>query len=187
MFKELTNGVCAVDFESVSCATELLQQPHVVERSAEEQELHVIAPAGLLAEFIRPEEDAMRVIKKQRRAELVKKARCLARELRVRNARLNFLVLGRRRWNWQNDLGTTKGRHSLSDLCKCRLFKLAGHSDCANCSRRAFKKSTSVHLRVSGAVFSLENTFRHHQVIQQRRTRDSLGRPSAPVSVARPT
>src|ERR1700736_3042346 len=120
MFKELTNCVCAVNFESVSFAAELLQQPHVMERSANKQQLHVKALTGLLAKFIRPEEGAMGVIEKQGRAELVKKIRCLARELCVRNARLNLLVFTRRRGPWQNDLRILKGRRSRDGLCKWR-------------------------------------------------------------------
>ncbi len=69
MLKELTDRVRTVDFETVSGTTELLKQTQIVEGSADEHKLHIELLSRLAPHLVRPEEDAMRMVEQQRRAE----------------------------------------------------------------------------------------------------------------------
>ena len=76
-----------------------------MECSRNEQDFRVERFAGLPAELIGPEEDAMGMIEEEWRAEFPKEAGGLARQLAVRNARLHTLEIGGGRLYWNNCLG----------------------------------------------------------------------------------
>jgi hypothetical protein len=69
MFEKLTHRVRTIDFETVSGTTELLKQTQIVESRADEHKLHIELLSRLAPHLVRPEEDAMRMIEQQRRAE----------------------------------------------------------------------------------------------------------------------
>src|ERR1700687_5128201 len=69
MLEKLTYRVRTIDFETVSGTTELLKQTQIVESRADEHKLHIELLSRLAPHLVRPEEDAMRMIKQQRRAE----------------------------------------------------------------------------------------------------------------------
>jgi hypothetical protein len=62
MFEELADGVRAIDFKSIVCTAELLQQAHVMKCGADKQELRIIFFPRLPAKLISPEKDAVRVV-----------------------------------------------------------------------------------------------------------------------------
>jgi hypothetical protein len=69
MFEKLTHRVRTIDFETVSGATELLEQTKIVEGSADEHKLHIELLSRLAPHLICPEEHAMRMVDQHRRAE----------------------------------------------------------------------------------------------------------------------
>jgi hypothetical protein len=71
MLEELANGVRAVNLEAIVGARELLQKAHVVEGRTEKEQLLIILLAGLTAQLVCPEEDAMGVVEQQRSAEFM--------------------------------------------------------------------------------------------------------------------
>ncbi len=93
VLKELANGVGAVYLEPVIIAAELLQQTEIMKRRADEQQLSIERLSGLSSQLIGPEEDTMRVVEEQRRAELVEEPGCFPGQLSVRNSGLCFLEL----------------------------------------------------------------------------------------------
>ena len=70
MFEELADGVRAVNFKAICRAAELLQQAQIVECGTDKQKLYVEFFPCLPAKLVGPEEDPVRVVKQQRRAEL---------------------------------------------------------------------------------------------------------------------
>src|SRR5260370_8535599 len=88
MFEKLTNSIRTVYFKTVRRAAELLEQSEVVECSADEDKLHIELLACLPTKLVRPEEDAMRMVKEQRRTEFPQQAGCFAGHLSVRNPSL---------------------------------------------------------------------------------------------------
>ena len=93
MLEELANGIRAVYLEPVILAAELLQQAEIMKRRADEQQLSIELLSCLPSQLIGPEEDTMRVVEEQRRAELVEEPGCFPSQLSVRNSGLYFLEL----------------------------------------------------------------------------------------------
>ena len=93
VLKELANGVGAVYLEPVIIAAELLQQTKIMKRRADEQQLSIELLSCLPSQLIGPEEDTMRVVEEQRRAELVEEPGCFPSQLSVRNPGLCVLEL----------------------------------------------------------------------------------------------
>jgi hypothetical protein len=83
MFEELADGVRAVHLKAIGLAAELFQQAKVMEGGADKEKLDVEFFPGLPAELIGPEEDAVRVVDEQRRAEFPEKSGRLASQLSV--------------------------------------------------------------------------------------------------------
>src|SRR6202048_4085734 len=71
MLEELANCVRAVNLEAIVSTRELLQKAHVVEGRTEKEQLLIILLAGLTAQLVCPEEDAMGVVEQQRSAEFM--------------------------------------------------------------------------------------------------------------------
>src|SRR5260370_41875846 len=89
-----------------------------MECSADKQKLYIEFFPCLPAKLICPEEDAVRVVKEQRRAELPEKSGRLASQLTIRDS--IFYALKLRRWCWYRDnyFGPPKRRpclHRLTD------------------------------------------------------------------------
>jgi hypothetical protein len=59
VLKELANSVRTVDLKPVLGARELLKKSHVVKGSTDEEELLIVLLTRLMAQLIRPEENAM--------------------------------------------------------------------------------------------------------------------------------
>src|SRR3984893_10247607 len=93
VLKELANGIGAVYLEPIIIAAELLQQTEIMKRRADEQQLNIEWLSCLPSQLIGPEEDTMRVVEEQRRAELVEEPGCFPSQLRVWNLWLYFLEL----------------------------------------------------------------------------------------------
>src|SRR5947208_701677 len=74
MFEELTNSIRTVDFKTIRRAAERLEQAEVVECGTDEDKLRIELLACLSTKLVRPEEDAMRMVEEQRRAEFPKQA-----------------------------------------------------------------------------------------------------------------
>ncbi len=74
MFEELADGVRTINFKAIGRAAELLQQAKIMECSADKQKLDIEFFSCLPAKLICPEEDAVRVVEEQRRAELSEKS-----------------------------------------------------------------------------------------------------------------
>jgi len=91
MFEKLTSSIRTVYFETIRRAAELLEQSEVVECGTDEDKLRIETLACLPTQLVRPEEDAMRVVKEQRRTEFPKQAGCFAGKLSVRNPSLQVL------------------------------------------------------------------------------------------------
>jgi hypothetical protein len=79
--------------EPIISAAEPLQQAQIMKCRAHEQQLSIKYLSCLSSQFIRPEEDTMRVIEEQRGAELMEEPGCLRRQLCVWNSGLCFLEL----------------------------------------------------------------------------------------------
>src|SRR5437660_10105212 len=86
MFEKLTNSIRTVYFKTIRRAAELLEQSEVVECGTDEDKLRIERLACLPTKLVRPEEDAMSMVKEQRRTEFTKQAGCIAGKLRVRDA-----------------------------------------------------------------------------------------------------
>src|SRR6202011_4677683 len=108
IFEKLTYCVCAIDFETVSGATELLKQTQIVEGSADEHKLRVEFLSRLAPHLVCPEEHAMRMVDQHRRAEFSQQPGRFTSQLSVGNSGLHMLKLRRRSWHRNNGLGTTK-------------------------------------------------------------------------------
>src|SRR6266851_1923895 len=93
VLKELASGIGAVYLEPVIIAAELLQQTEIMKRGADEQQLSIERLPCLPSQLIGPEEDPMRVVEEQRRAELVEEPGYFPSQLRVWNLWLYFLEL----------------------------------------------------------------------------------------------
>ena len=93
MLEELANGVGAVYLEPVIIATEVLQQTEIMKRRANKQQLSIERLSGLPSQLVGPEEDTMRVVEEQRRAELVEEPGCFPSQLSVQNPGLYLLEL----------------------------------------------------------------------------------------------
>ena len=91
MFEKLTSRIRTVYFKTIRGAAKRLEQSEVVECGTDEDKLRIERLACLPTKLVRPEEDAMRVVKEQRRTEFPKQAGCFAGELSVRNASLQVL------------------------------------------------------------------------------------------------
>ncbi len=91
MFEKLTSRIRTVYFKTIRGAAKRLEQSEVVECGTDEDKLRIERLACLPTKLVRPEEDAMRVVKEQRRTEFPKQAGCFAGELSVRNACLQVL------------------------------------------------------------------------------------------------
>src|SRR5713101_6309531 len=139
MFEELADGVRTINFKAIGRAAELLQQ----------------------AKIICPEEDAVRVVEQQRRAELSEKSGRLASQLTIRDSILYALKLRRRCWYRENYLGPPKRRPRLHRLTDGGCIQLAACCNSANCSRSSLQKYTSIHLlspkRISPQEFRLSS------------------------------
>jgi hypothetical protein len=93
VLKELANGVGAVYLKSVIIAAELLQQTEIMKRRADKQQLSIERLSCLPSQLVGPEEDTMRVVEEQRRAELSEKPGCFPSQLSIGNSGLGFLEL----------------------------------------------------------------------------------------------
>ena len=93
MFEELTNSIRTVYFKTIRRAAKLLEQSEIVECGTDEDKLRIDLLACLPTKLVRPEEDAMRMVKEQRRTEFPKQAGCFAGKLSVRNPSLHVRVL----------------------------------------------------------------------------------------------
>jgi hypothetical protein len=113
MFEELADGVRTIDFKAIGRAAELRQQAKIMECSADKQKLCIEWLPCLPAKLVRPEEDAVRVVEQQRRAELPEKAGRLASQLTIRDSIFYALKLRRRCWYGENCFGPPKRRSWL--------------------------------------------------------------------------
>src|ERR1700738_2503863 len=129
MFEELADGVRTINFKAIGRAAELLQQAKIMECSADKQKLYIEFFPCLPAKLICPEEDAVRVVEQQRRAELSEKAGRLASQLTIRDYILEGLKRRRRFWYRENYLGPRKRRHRLHRLTDggCIGFHISPH------------------------------------------------------------
>jgi len=93
MFEKLTNSIRTVYFKTIRRAAELLEQSEVVECGTDEDKLRIERLACLPTKLVRPEEDAMGMVKEQRRTEFPKQAGCFAGKLSVRHPSLHVLKL----------------------------------------------------------------------------------------------
>src|SRR5258708_20660444 len=93
MFEELADGVRTINFKAIGRAAELLQQAKIMECSADKQKLYIEFFPCLPAKLICPEEDAVRVVEEQRRAELSEKSASLSRQLTIRDSILYALKI----------------------------------------------------------------------------------------------
>jgi len=91
MFEKLTHSIRTVYFKTIRRTAELLEQSEVVECGTDEDELRIERLACLPTKLVRPEEDAMRMVKEERRNEFPKQAGCFASQLSVRNPSLHVL------------------------------------------------------------------------------------------------
>src|SRR3989442_548289 len=66
MFEKLTHSIRTVYFKTIRRTAELLEQSEVVECGTDEDELRIERLACLPTKLVRPEEDAMRMVKEQR-------------------------------------------------------------------------------------------------------------------------
>jgi hypothetical protein len=94
MFEKLTSSIRTVYFKTIRRAAKLLEQSEVVECRTDEDKLRIERLACLPTQLVCLEEDAMRVVKEQRRTEFPKQAGCFAGELSVRNPSLQVLKFG---------------------------------------------------------------------------------------------
>src|SRR5260370_14612865 len=140
MFEELADGVRTINFKGIGGAAELLQQAKIVECSADKQKLDIEFFSCLPAKLICPEEDAVRVVEEQSRAELPEKSGSLASQLTIRDSILYVLKLRRRCWHRKNCLGPPKRRPGLHRLnCGGGSVRPASCSS-ANSSRSSLQK-----------------------------------------------
>src|SRR5260370_26297902 len=116
MFEELADGVRTINFKAIGGAAELLEQPKIMECSEDNQKLEIEFFPSLPAKLICPEEDAVRVVEEQSRAELPEKSGGLASQLTIRDSILYALKLRRRCWHRENCLGPPKRRPGLHRL-----------------------------------------------------------------------
>src|SRR5260370_24432332 len=124
MFEELADGVRTINFKAIGGAAELLQQSKIVECSAGKQKLDIEFFSCLPAKLIFPEEDAVRGVEEQSRAELPEKSGSLASQLTIRNSILYALKLRRRCWHRENCLAPPKHRPRLRRLtCGGGLYR----------------------------------------------------------------
>src|SRR5260370_4937965 len=140
MFEELADGVRTINFEAMAGAAEFLQQVKVVECSADKQKLDSEFFACLAAKLICPEEDAVRVVEEQSRAELPEKSGGLASQLTIGDSILYALKLRRRCWYRENCLGPPKRRPGLHRLTDGGCIQLAACCSSANSSRSSLQK-----------------------------------------------
>ncbi len=98
MFEELADGVRTINFKAIGGAAELLQQTKIMECSADKQKLDIEFFSCLPTKLICPEEDAVRVVEEQSRAELPEKSGGLASQLSIGDSILYALKLRRRCW-----------------------------------------------------------------------------------------
>ena len=113
MFEELADSGGAVNFKAISRAAELLLQAKIMECRADKQKLYIEFFSRLPAKLVCPEEDAVRVVKEQRRAELSQKSGRLASQLTIRDSIFYALKLRRRCWYGENCFGPPKRRPCL--------------------------------------------------------------------------
>src|SRR5258708_17846040 len=146
MFEELADGVRTINFKAIGRAAELLQQAKIMECSADKQKLYIEFFPCLPAKLICPEEDAVRVVEEQRRAELSEKSGGLASQLTVRDSILYALKLRRRCWYRENYLGPPKRRPRLHRLTGGGSIQLAACCSITNSSSNRLHKWTSAHL-----------------------------------------
>src|SRR5258708_12228770 len=137
MFEELADGVRTINFKAIGGAAELLQQAKIMECSADKQKLDIEFFACLPAKLICPEEDAVRVVEEQSRAELPEKSGGLASQLTIGDSILYALKLRRRCWYRENFLGPPKrrpGLHRLTDDACIQLSPPSStHSTTTHC------------------------------------------------------
>src|SRR5258708_8271019 len=113
MFEELADGVRTINFKAIGRAAELLQQAKIMECSADKQKLCIEFFPCLPAKLVCPEEDAVRVVEQQSRAELSEKSGRLATQLTIRDSIFYALKLRRRCWYGENCFGPPKRRPCL--------------------------------------------------------------------------
>jgi hypothetical protein len=139
MFEELADGVRAINFKAIGGPAELLQQAKIMECGADKQKLDIEFFSCLPAKLICPEEDAVRVVEEQSRAELPEKSGGLASQLTIRDSILYALKLRRRCWHRENCLGPPKRRPGLHRLTDGGCIQLAACCS-ANSSRSSLQK-----------------------------------------------
>src|SRR5260370_6479926 len=132
MFEELADGVRTINFKAIGGAAELLQQAKIVECSADKQKLDIEFFSCLPAKLICPEEDAVRVVEEQSRAELPEKSGSLASQLTIRDSILYVLKLRRRCWHRKNCLGPPKRRPGLHRLTFRGVISIAARRSSAH-------------------------------------------------------
>src|SRR5260370_5972205 len=136
MFEELADGVRTINFKAIGGAAELLQQAKIMECSADKQKLDIEFFSCLPAKLICPEEDAVRVVEEQSRAELPEKSGGLASQLTIRDSILYALKLRRRCWHTENCLGPPQRRPGLHRLTCGGGIPLSARCADANSLRR---------------------------------------------------
>src|SRR5712664_4253438 len=146
MFEELADGVRAINFKAIGRAAELLQQAKIMECSADKQKLCIEFSPCLPAKLVCPEEDAVRVVEQQSRAELSEKSGRLASQLTIRDSIFYALKLRRRCWHGENCSGPRKRRPCLHRLTDGECTQFASCCSSAVRSRSSFQKRTSIHL-----------------------------------------
>jgi hypothetical protein len=107
-FEELADGVRTINFKAIGGAAELLQQAKIMECGADKEKLHIEFFPCLPAKLVCPEEDPVRVVEQERRAELPQKSARLASQLTIRDSIFYALKLRRRCWYRENCFGPPK-------------------------------------------------------------------------------
>src|SRR3979490_294996 len=88
-----------------------------MEGCADERQFSIERLSCLPSQLVSPEEDTMRVVEEQRRADRSEKPGCFPSQLSIGNSGLRFLELRCWRRNRQNDLRPPKGRSAVRCLC----------------------------------------------------------------------
>src|SRR4029077_19710991 len=130
MFQKLKNKICTVYFKTIRRTAKLLEQSEVVECGTDEDKLRIELLACLPRKLVRPEEDAMRMVKEQRRTEFPKQAGCFAGKLSVRDPSLHGLKFWGGGRNWQNDLWGAEARRVVYSPWCGGLAQFGSRPDC---------------------------------------------------------
>src|SRR5216683_5469287 len=117
-----------------------------MECGGDKQKLYIEFFPCLPAKFIRPQEDAMRVVEEQRRAEFSEESRSLASELRIRDSILYALKVRRRCWYRDSYLGSPIRRACLYRMADAGCTQSAACCSSTACSRASFQIRAFSHI-----------------------------------------